>query len=375
MKSTRRIVKGALHTQDWIIGLCVVTLIAVWCLLGGLRELEWAAYEWLSQVSSRHSISEDVVVIAIDDRTLQRLGPWPFSRHAIAKANQLLAQGRPRSIGYTIPFSHAESRLTLDILSTLHRTHRKDLGKKGAIVIKEAQQLLDTDSALARSFKKAGNVVLAMPYKASQRSDYEPLVRPESLARFSLQAAPNDGGMIKALLTFVRKWISESDNESVSVLTPPLDKLSSAAAAVGLGLDSSAANRSRTINSFPLAIPFGERYLPSFSLLVAAQAMRFKPEDIVVESGKGIQLGHNFLNTDANLHIYPMFYQAEDEASPFETVSLVDLLDEKIPAWKLQYRTVLVGFTAPSLTETFSTPAGKSMPSVLVTAQIVASLL
>jgi CHASE2 domain-containing sensor protein/tRNA A-37 threonylcarbamoyl transferase component Bud32 len=303
------------------------------------------------------------------------LGPWPFSRQAIAKANQLITQGRPRSIGYTIPFSHTESTLTLDILRTLHRTHRKDLGKQGAMVINEAQRLLDTDNALARSFKKAGNVVLAMPYKASQGSDYEPLVRSESLARFSLQVAPNDGGMIETLQTFARKWISESDNESVSVLTPPLDKLSSAAAAVGLGLDSSAANRPRTINSFPLAIPFREHFLPSFSLLVAAQTMKLKPEEIVVESGKGIQLGDKFLNTDANLHIYPMFYQAEDDAPPFETISFVDLLDEKIPAWKLQYRTVLVGLTAPSLTETFSTPVGESMPSVLVTAQIVASLL
>jgi hypothetical protein len=233
------------------------------------------------------------------------LGPWPFSRQAIAKANQLITQGRPRSIGYTIPFSHTESTLTLDILRTLHRTHRKDLGKQGAMVINEAQRLLDTDNALARSFKKAGNVVLAMPYKASQGSDYEPLVRSESLARFSLQVAPNDGGMIETLQTFARKWISESDNESVSVLTPPLDKLSSAAAAVGLGLDSSAANRPRTINSFPLAIPFREHFLPSFSLLVAAQTMKLKPEEIVVESGKGIQLGDKFLNTDANLHIYP----------------------------------------------------------------------
>ena len=221
MESTRRIVKRALHTQDWIIGLCVAILIAAWSSLGGFSELERAAYEWLVRVSSNHSISEDVVVLAIDEPTLEKLGPWPFSRQTIAKATQLITQGRPKSIGYTFPFSHSESKITLDILSTLLRTRRKDLGKEGTMLVKEAQQLLDTDNNLARSFKKAGNVILAMPYKASQGTDHEPVGLSESLAQFTLETTPKDGGMIEALASSVHKWISESANDSVIVLTPP----------------------------------------------------------------------------------------------------------------------------------------------------------
>ena len=51
----------------------------------------------------------DIVIVAIDDRSLQamgqRVGPWPWPRTLMAKALEQLAAARPRSIGLDVIYA------------------------------------------------------------------------------------------------------------------------------------------------------------------------------------------------------------------------------------------------------------------------------
>jgi signal transduction histidine kinase/CHASE2 domain-containing sensor protein len=74
------------------------------------------------------SSTGDVVLVLIDDKSLERYGRWPWSRATVARLVDKIAAQEPRVIGLDILFSEQESEVT--------------------------------DNALADSIRRAGNVVL-----------------------------------------------------------------------------------------------------------------------------------------------------------------------------------------------------------------------
>ncbi len=49
--------------------------------------------------------SEQIIILAIDDKSLQAIGQWPWPRSVHAQALDFLAQGRPKAVGYDVIFS------------------------------------------------------------------------------------------------------------------------------------------------------------------------------------------------------------------------------------------------------------------------------
>ncbi len=61
---------------DWFIGLIVTIAILLASGTHLLRTLEWQAYDLGVRFSSTDPANSDVVVVAIDDASLQELGDW-----------------------------------------------------------------------------------------------------------------------------------------------------------------------------------------------------------------------------------------------------------------------------------------------------------
>jgi CHASE2 domain-containing sensor protein/signal transduction histidine kinase len=54
--------------------------------------------------SSERDPPDDIVVVAIDNRSLQAIGRWPWPRRVHAQALDRLAEARPRAVGYDVLF-------------------------------------------------------------------------------------------------------------------------------------------------------------------------------------------------------------------------------------------------------------------------------
>ena len=78
--SARRIVKTSFWKTTWFIGLAVTLCFVLAANTDPLRRLEWKAYDLGMRSSSVRPANEKVVVIAIDDASLDKFGPWPWSR-------------------------------------------------------------------------------------------------------------------------------------------------------------------------------------------------------------------------------------------------------------------------------------------------------
>lgn len=91
--------------------LLLITVLVLFALLisGVLnKRLDLYFYDtWMGMNST--PVSEQVVIVAIDDKSLAHLGRWPWSRHQHAEVIDKLTQSGVKSIGFDVIFSESES--------------------------------------------------------------------------------------------------------------------------------------------------------------------------------------------------------------------------------------------------------------------------
>lgn len=120
--------------------------------------------------------SDKVAVIAIDEHSIAKLGPWPWSRTIHARLNQRLAAAGAKVIGQTTFVAEPQLDPGLgDIqrIQALHAGASKTFAEAGlkqfpaeylqiGNVLDEASVTLNPDATFAASLAQAGNVILPM---------------------------------------------------------------------------------------------------------------------------------------------------------------------------------------------------------------------
>src|SRR5258708_2062105 len=115
--------KAGFWKKDWFLGLVMsLALLAA----GGtprIEGLERFAYDWGVRASAR-TPSDKISVIAIDKRSIDNIGRWPWSREVHAKMIDSLAGAKPKVIGYTVFFSGPPVAPGLAYVNTLPQPYR-----------------------------------------------------------------------------------------------------------------------------------------------------------------------------------------------------------------------------------------------------------
>ena len=105
--------------RDWFIGLVITILFLIFAEAGWFSALDRQAYNFGVKFSSAKEPRDDIVVVAIDDKSLQALGAWPWSREVLAKISRLLSRANPSVVGYTMPFDTGQYETSLASLAEL----------------------------------------------------------------------------------------------------------------------------------------------------------------------------------------------------------------------------------------------------------------
>ena len=93
---------------DAFLGLILMAAVAGSYILqrGFLESLELKYFDLrTSLISADVDVPEDIVIIAIDDDSITRLGRWPWPRTRIAKMLLKLGAAEPRAIGLDILYT------------------------------------------------------------------------------------------------------------------------------------------------------------------------------------------------------------------------------------------------------------------------------
>ena len=399
--------KPRFWSSDWFAGLVITIVVVMFWFWGSanLQSLERTAYDW--GVRSTVKIPSDkIVIIAIDDLSIENIGRWPWPRDLHAQLVNKLSDGGAKIIGQTVLFlepqidpgiryirelvnffsnasfnnvpaeidalgsmleNETDNKALIDILEFYQQSSLNSRLNQDIETLKSrlfaAEQSLNTDSKLAESFSFAKNVILAMPFilgvpRGNPDQEMPDYVVKNSINQIHDRVSAQSQGLFPI--------------SSVNAI-PPIPELGSVVAAIGhlnavLDIDGG-------IRSEPLVIKYYDRFYPSVSLQIAARSLNLDNDDIRVNLAESIELGSLVIKTDSQLQMNTFFYTGRDGLSAFQADSFYDVITGKIPVEKYKDKIVLIGATANGVGSTRVTPVDAAMSPVLTLAHSVSSIL
>jgi adenylate cyclase len=302
----------------------------------GLRDtrvisaIEGQTLNWRFQLRGSEKPPTEAVILAIDDKTVAKLGQLPVRRRELAAAIDKLAAAGATAIG-------------LDLLILEHEQPSNGL------------QLSPGDQALFDALRGADRGVMALVFTntpgASPGDGARHIAQQTAFRVVSRPSAPTEGYVLQG--TDIRA---------------PFNPLPDVA---GLGHVNMSADDDGTLRYMRVAIALGDQYLPAFPVELSRRFLGLASGDMALALGGGLTIGKLELQLDRGL-LLPINYYGP--AGTIPTLSFNDLLEGHVPDSALAGHVVLIGVTALGQGDNFITPFGQ-IPGVEVLATITDNLL
>ncbi len=351
----------------------VVTLHLATDTIGTLnRKLYDAASTWAAPAPS-----DRLVIVAIDDASIARLGRWPWSRDIHAQLIDRLAQGRPRAIVHTTLFLEPQADRGLAYIRQLHRA-AGEAGPTAAPLVRlasEAEAALDADARLAASLARAGNVLLPAVFT---------LGRPDvGTARGPTPSdTPVPDYLLRSTLPGPLAPAGPAAGADPSAGPAGLPALrgqfplpSFGQAALGVGHLNLLPDADGVARSDPLLVHMDGHDLPSLALLAAAASLRRPASALHRAAGPALAIGPMRVPTDAQSLVLSQFYPSLGGRPPFAVEAVHEVLSGQVPPARFADRIVIVGPTAAGVGTPVAVPGHPSLSPPERLAHVISSLL
>lgn len=358
-------------------------------LLRALHLLEGKATDLQFRLRGVRPPHPDVLVVAVDEKSAQKYGRWPWPRHLLAQAIDRLREAGVAAVGLDITFTdevpdeaawaYSEALAALDRAladsaepSPALASLREELRRRGA---------LSGDAALAEALRRTPQVVQGViVYPETQRAEFahqsverEPVLEPHLLRRLPGAVA---GSSYELELDKLKTW----GGHSVQVPLPALVQ-----AGGRLGHFSITPDIDGTLRRVPLfARLTGPRGLiPLLELQTAALYLGAEVEP-TIDPDLGQISGARLRRPDGQLlalHVpLPLdepfaLINYPGPSSAFPTLSLSDVVDGTFEPAAVKGKAVLVGVTLMGNFDQRVTPFNEFEPGLYVHAAYLSNIL
>jgi adenylate cyclase len=135
-----------------------------------LQNIELRALDLRFALRGTRPHDDRIVIVGIDQRTLQKLGSFPLPRKSYAALVQKLAEAGARVVAFDATFPTPESNSAVDALRRLEAQIAPEASPAVRNKIREFAAASDQDAVLAGALKQSGNVVLGHLFLDQQRA-------------------------------------------------------------------------------------------------------------------------------------------------------------------------------------------------------------
>ncbi|MHB9097933.1 MAG: CHASE2 domain-containing protein, partial [Syntrophales bacterium] len=320
-----------------------------------LETLEYKFYDF-GLILRVKSAASPIAVVAIDDESIAKIGRWPWPRAHIANMIALLQNAGAKVIGLSILYSERDlNQGLLEIRSIIKNIDESPGAQKiqaaGGVyqALKEAEKRLDNDAALGAAITASQRVVLPFFVTLGEPILMDANSMPDYLRRNSL-VFPNPLNLLTA-----------------RELIPPLPDFATGSLALGhLNL---LADRDGIIRSEPLFIEYGNRAFPSLAVQLALKYLGYDLQDIVAVGDSRIRI------RKISIPLYDNFRMLISYTGNYKVHSFVDIVNGKVPPEAFRGKIVIVAPAATGLGTLQVTPVAVSVPSALITANVIDNIL
>ena len=341
-----------------------------------LEQLE-SRYHDLWAGRFRAGESPPMAMVAIDDKSLQAIGAWPWPRSLVAQTIAHLSDAGAQTLGVMLLYTHKSLNPGLGEIHHLQeiaRERKQQPGKSSSAIpeaaFAAAEKRLDQDAQLISAVKSAKNVILPFRFArtAPQPGGNDRLsgmLVINSLKRKDKNASTGIG--IKPPGEWIRK--QSHANDGVLPIREPYKELAGKAGAMGhLNLIIDPDGIVRTI---PLLIEYKGRLLPSFALQTVIKHKRVNLKKIKLDQGS-LQIADLDLPIDAS---YRMLFHVPADRPEIKTVSFVDVMNGTVDMTGFKDRLVLLGVTGGEYARFYRPAAGNEISETALFGGIIAGML
>ncbi|MGO9454198.1 MAG: CHASE2 domain-containing protein [Candidatus Binataceae bacterium] len=307
------------------------------------------------------ALSNQVVIAAIDDKSIAELGHWIWPRSVFANLQNAFIDYKVKVVGYDILFSEVDG-IDVEREAIAQRLRGSGLNAaqlKSIVGTNNDEQFanaIEAQSAtfLSYSFATHG---LGEPPTAVPAGYTAQMIKPKPLAYGLVTREPD---------------AATEDLMTAGAYGPPIPILNSAAK--GTGFADADADEDGVIRSELTVIKFHTRLcVPLFLGLV--WAFEDYPNlglDIAPFGIRNVTLGDTTIPVD---EVGKMMVAYQGPAGTFPNYSVSDVINHRIPAADLAGKIVLVGVTGKGLGDRSVTPAGLEFPRVEIHANAIDDIL
>lgn len=326
-------------------------------LLQLLANIELKTLDLRYQLRGKVEPRSPVVIAAIDQKSEDALGRWPFPRKYFALAVDSLRQAGARVIAFDINFPQPDQNSARAALGQVRQDYQASLKNGKAdpefeVRLKSLQAEADDDKKFADALSHFDNVILGYFYLRGEEAETQNVERlNEFLNYLSFQAYP---GVLHPEYAKGSELLGNPQLQFTS-LSPNLGAF--AANAKNFGYFNILPDPDGTVRREPVVIPFRGSYYPSLDVAAALAYQNLPLEQVnVVFNPNGLEridFGQVRLPTDPLGFVMINYY---GPARTFDTYSFSDIVAGKIPPDKLKDRLVLIGPTAVGIGDNAVTP-------------------
>lgn len=357
------------------------------CLIGllGLRALDpqpvealrLRTFDLFQMISPRDPIAQSVIIVNIDERSLDRLGQWPWPRTVIADLVDKISSLGAKAIAFDFLLAEPD-RLSPSLVSDYFR----DLPPEAKQILKA---MPSNDSLLAQAIRRHRTVLgqaavdEILPPRRRAKSGVAPAE--ETLDRLDRAKSASNGSAVVALTgpptKFPRPPFGNIGPDprpyllSYPSMVRNLPELEEAAS--GWGMFSLGPESDNIVRRVPAVLKVGREVYPSLAielLRVAGrrQAYAIRADDAGISS---VIVDKYSVPTDSRGRIWVHFAPR----TPTRYLSASDIVDGKVDADRIRDRMVLIGSSVTGLRDLRATPVARSMPGVEIHAQLLETII
>ena len=366
----------------WVLGIGLTLAVTglYWAYPPFLHRLELLFqnihFQWRGPVAP----GPEVVIAAIDEKSMDELGRWPWPRKTLAQLVETLVQYEARVIGFDMVFSDPEKKTARETLTSIEQELESiPLVRQFSEMLNQHLEEADPDAELAAALRNSRRAVLGYFFHFDGKG-LEHLNEDKRHAYFKNIQSAQFGGFLKAHPDLDLSRIDFRSAYAVESNIPVLSHRTGRAGFISFDVEEDGSLRtlslivryhdSKTRKDYyfpPLSVRVLEKFVGGNLFFKVGEAgvdevLLDSAEPIAIPSNAKGELAINFLGGRGT----------------FPHVSISDILNQRtdrVPPEMLRGKIVLIGATATALGDTKVTPFDPVLPGVEIHATVIDNIL
>ena len=306
-----------------------------------VKAISFLSFDLYQKIIPLKKESSEVVIVDINEKSLEKFGQFPWSRSIFAKIIENINTAKPKAIGFDIFFSEKDKQSPEEIIKSYNLVPTD---------IAEIQNIRGHDEIFREQLEKSNSVIAVLGSNVSSHGSYD---RSAKAKFFSKGGDPKE-------FTFSYPYSIGS-----------LEKLEKSAK--GLGAISFLDQMDGIVRSLPLILRFNNKLYPTMGLEMIRVGS--KQKNIFIELDevgiKKLSVRPLKISSDPNSVFWIRYKQSQKD----QYISASSVYDEKFEEDFFKDKYVLIGASAQGLFDRVKTPLGVTMPGVEVHANVIENIL